>query len=593
MYFELGADTAKRNTRTCKSTHKKHYCFYCKKSVVQIARHLLTLHSKEVEVQDIKQLHISDPIRRRKLNLLRNKGDFEHNKVSKENILVVRHSTKANTHNEKQYVPCPSCLGYFMKHNLRHHKARCSPHKGDRQLQGNSRKLLNLIHGKASERLRNCVVAHMFQDEILNNILFDEYLILYGNYLCVKYTQDHLKNHVRAQLRLLGRLMIRAKVHCNSIKCCKDLLHSVYCDILRKAIDEVAELDETRGIYNHPYNARTLGTAVQKIVGIIKSESIKRGDDDQLKISKSFLQVYKIDIAPYLNRICAQSEKKQKRIKNSQVNLPENEEIKKYFEYLLKNATFYQDKLEKKFRIEDWKYLAQYLLVALAVFNRKRPGEIQRLELEDFYRRQCINQKELNSLERDDQLQADKYVRVGFGGKLGNSTALLIDKEKILPGLLLVIKYRNRAGVHEYNPFLFGASSDQYKTFSTYSSHQLFLAKSGMKPTNLSFTNLRYHLATEVSKGGTNQEEEMRVSNYMSHDYNIHKNIYDKSAVVLDITRVSKHLESSSIQKVNKVSSNSSPKNSDSDEDYNPDCSITSDDEPDISEVELCLGMYK
>ncbi|KAJ8947908.1 hypothetical protein NQ317_005946 [Molorchus minor] len=56
---------------------------------------------------------------------------------------------------------------------------------------------------------------------------------------------------------------------------------------------------------------------------------------------------------------------------------------------------------------------------------------------------------------------------------------------------------------------------------------------------------MRKQFATQVAKGAPSQEEERRISNYMSHDYNIHKRIYDQSTSLVDITRVSKHLEKS------------------------------------------------
>lgn len=301
------------------------------------------------------------------------------------------------------------------------------------------------------------------------------------------------------------------------------------------------------------------------------------------------MQVFKIDVAPYLNRICSLSEKKQKRIKRSQEKLPENTEIQKYLKYLLDHAAFHKDRLEEELSVDDWKHLAQYLLVAVAVFNRKRPGEIQRLELDDYHRRQGISQKELDFLEVDDRLQADKYVRVGFEGKLGNSTAILINKDNVLLGLLIMLKYRDTAGVHKNNQFVFGAPlTNENKTFSIYASRQTFLINSAMDASLLSFTNLRYHLATEVSKRSSSQEEEKRVSNYMSHDYSIHKNIYDQSAVLIDITKVSKHLEASAAS--NKVSRERILKRKIT---FSGEFQLISSlpcDGPDSREVERCLG---
>lgn len=184
-------------------------------------------------------------------------------------------------------------------------------------------------------------------------------------------------------------------------------------------------------------------------------------------------------------------------------------------------------------------------MVYLAVFNRKRPGETQRIEIMDFQNRESVNSRDLVHLNVLDKIQAEKYERIGFRGKLGNDTALLVDKTNIVPGIILILKYRKAAGVHPSNRFIFAKPSKIEKnvTFDAYRCHRQFCETMGINHENLTFTKLRKHLATEVAKKGTTQEDERRVSTYMSHDYNIHKKIYDQSAVLVDITKVSKHLE--------------------------------------------------
>lgn len=137
---------------------------------------------------------------------------------------------------------------------------------GSRQLQGNSRNLTNHIHEKASE------------DEVTNEIL-----VTYTIYLCIKYTEHLLKNHIRTQLRLLGRFMLRIKVH--DIKTCKDVIDSKNIDTVREA---VGELDPLTNIYKHPTNAQTLFTELKKIVLVVKSESDKPDDTILMKKPKVF-----------------------------------------------------------------------------------------------------------------------------------------------------------------------------------------------------------------------------------------------------------------------------------------------------------------
>ncbi|XP_074033916.1 uncharacterized protein isoform X1 [Leptinotarsa decemlineata] len=450
---------------------------------------------------------------------------------------------------DRKTRPCPSCLGYFSKDNLRQHKKKCSPKKGDRCLQGNSLRLTNYIHVRASEMLRNQIAPNMYKDEVSNHILFDEISIVYGNFLCIKYTESHLKTHIRAQLRLLGRFMLQAKTIDPNIKCCKDLMHPSCIDTVRKAIDVVAGFNQESGIYKHPTNARTLSTEFKKNLEVVLSECDKNEDEHLRKLTKAMTRRYNLELAPYINRICKLSENRHDRLK--EVNsLPDNKDVEDYLEYLTKPADFHHNCLKIKFVFEYWNKLCQYVLVALAVFNRKRPGETQRIELDDFNKRECVSEKDFINLTEHEKIQASKYIRVEFKGKLGNTTALLVDKNQILPYLKTKIKYRVKAGVHPENPYLFGfPSKDKYKIYDTYRYNRLFSEDSGINKT-LTFTNLRKHFATEVAKEGTSHEEELRISNYMSHKYNIHKTFYDQSTPLIDITTVSQRLEKSAKKKI-------------------------------------------
>lgn len=491
-------------------------------------------------------LHKDNFQRKKKIDDLRKKGDFQHNQLNYNNENIVMRNSKIA---RRMYRPCPSCLGYFSKDNLRHHKKKCSPKKGDRSLQGNSIKLTKYIHTRASDMLRNQIAPNMYKDEISNNFLFDEILIVYGNFLCIKYTESHLKTHIRAQLRLLGRFMLKAKTIDPNIRCCKDLMHPSCIDTVREAIDIVAGLNRETGVYEHPSNARTLSTEFKKILQVVLSECDKNEDDHLRKLTKAMSRRYDLELAPYINRICKLSENRISRLRGFNT-MPENKEVEEYLEYLTKGAEVHVTNLKIKYTFEDWNKLCQYLLVALAVFNRKRPGEIQRVELEEFNKRASVSEKDVINLTEQEKIQADKYIRVAFRGKLGNTTALLIDKNRVLPSLQQVIKYRIKAGVHPENPYLFGfPSKDKYKTYDTYRCNRQFLDESGMNKSSLTFTNLRKHFATQVAKEGTSHEEELRISNYMSHKYSIHKAVYDQSTPLVDITTVSQRLERSAKKK--------------------------------------------
>lgn len=79
------------------------------------------------------------------------------------------------------------------------------------------------------------------------------------------------------------------------------------------------------------------------------------------------------------------------------------------------------EKLERYFSHDAWIHLAEYTLVHLAVFNRKRSGETQRILLDNYKNYEIIADNDL-PIETDalSKEQAKKWARIRLTGKLGS-----------------------------------------------------------------------------------------------------------------------------------------------------------------------------
>jgi len=62
-----------------RSYNKKHFCFYCKKFVQKMSRHLWRKHQDESDVAKAFSLPKNSKERKLQLDYIRNKGNFEHN----------------------------------------------------------------------------------------------------------------------------------------------------------------------------------------------------------------------------------------------------------------------------------------------------------------------------------------------------------------------------------------------------------------------------------------------------------------------------------------------------------------------------------
>ncbi|XP_041841692.1 uncharacterized protein LOC121640119 isoform X4 [Melanotaenia boesemani] len=106
---------------------KKHYCVFCRRPQVKIARHLLRKHGDEQEVVAASTLPPGSKQRHLLLEHLRCRGNYLHN------IEVIRQGSgeiipwrqPSEEVDARNYLPCPLCLGFFLRADLWKHQVSC------------------------------------------------------------------------------------------------------------------------------------------------------------------------------------------------------------------------------------------------------------------------------------------------------------------------------------------------------------------------------------------------------------------------------------------------------------------------------------
>ncbi|KAM4712000.1 uncharacterized protein FYW61_021047 [Anableps anableps] len=106
---------------------KKHYCVFCRRPQVKIARHLLRKHADQQEVLAASALPTGSKQRHLLLEHLRCRGNYLHNievirQGSGEIVPWRQPSEKVDARN---YLPCPLCLGFFLRADLWRHQVSC------------------------------------------------------------------------------------------------------------------------------------------------------------------------------------------------------------------------------------------------------------------------------------------------------------------------------------------------------------------------------------------------------------------------------------------------------------------------------------
>ncbi|KAL3287147.1 hypothetical protein HHI36_001626, partial [Cryptolaemus montrouzieri] len=192
------------------------------------------------------------------------------------------------------------------------------------------------------------------------------------------------------------------------------------------------------------------------------------------------------------------------------------------------------------------------VLVSLLVFNRRRPGDIARVKIEDSLNCEYVN---LNKKQ-------NQYIRFSIQGKIAIGVPVMVHLTK-LPSLKLVLKYRKKAGVSRLNPYLFVIPGRDHFVHLE-ADRLLKIYSKACNHNSLSCTELRKHLATNCAQWDLQDVQIKDIADYMGHHERIHMEHYRIPSATRDITRISNILEkaqgeSNAYKELNEDGLNSEP----------------------------------
>lgn len=530
-----------------KKTKKKQCCTYCHKLFVSLPPHLERVHSNEQKVKEFTREQDS-AIRKKLIEKIRKEGNYKHNTDPKINtgILIVPRNPKAEWNRTVgDFLVCKYCNAHMAANNLRHHAKKCSGKNSvARDLTSNGRKLLRNVHRQANDEMRNVILPVLRDDEVGRVIRSDKLIVLYGNKLSVQYPEQHLQKMIRGHLRLLGRFLIAMRKLSGEIT---DLI-SIYRPKHYKHVVEATKItagfnDQTKR-YNSPNVASTLGTLLKKVGNALNFESIMEEDDDRHKNVKKFLQCFSADFGVSVNVGVKTTRTYHQR--NKVVELPTTAAVNNYFNFLESNRKAAFTALKEEVTESNWLFLSQYTLVSLLVFNRRRPGELERVLIEDFRKYKGLDEQGdseiLEKMSAKERGIACLFVRFEIRGKLQRIVPVIASRSHVAC-IELLLETRTRVNVNENNPHVFGLPGDdetRWKFLSACALNKLFAQKSGLLDhQQLRATELRKHMATQGVAFNLNENEVNDLCQFMGHHKDIHKTVYRQTIVEREITNIS------------------------------------------------------
>ena len=116
------------NNKPKQKFDKRDVCFYCQMNVLttSLSDHLTRRHSAEDLVDEVTRLAKKSKKRRRLLQVIRNKGNFEFNKTVLKcggNLIVVQRPTETRdiSCDIDSYVACSHCYGFYNRNDIYRH----------------------------------------------------------------------------------------------------------------------------------------------------------------------------------------------------------------------------------------------------------------------------------------------------------------------------------------------------------------------------------------------------------------------------------------------------------------------------------------
>ncbi|XP_020317697.2 uncharacterized protein LOC109871285 isoform X2 [Oncorhynchus kisutch] len=550
--------STKMTVSTCSMTDdgkrkwdKKYFCLYCNEPHHKIARHLERMHAEEAAVAHAISFPKLSKIRSLLLDQLRNKGNYLHNLEvlqSGDGEIVTKKRPSYNGVSVRDYLPCQHCLAFFNKIDLWKHEGSCKARKGQDEKRGGKRVRVQA----ASSRLLplpvystgGCeeIIHNMNQDDIQCHIKNDPLICKYGNALSAKH--GHAKSqftYISSKMRELARFVLTV----NEMDCGVQYLHEVCVPSKFKlavhAARKMSGHDPTSDRYKTPSLALKIGYSLKRATEIAFGESRMTEDREAEAQAKRFIELLENDWNNCFSGLSL-----------SAVPQCDEVDVSSLTEDLIKLQKFLKvaEDTAKRELLESptnavWKKLNETLLAEIALFNRKRTGEVAKMLLETYTNRKKspASADIFNSLSRlEQELGDEKLTRVEIEGKNGRTMPVLLTA-RMISSLEILIANRDKVGVSKDNPYVFARSPDAASYVRGSDCLRKFARACNAKnPESLIHATVRKEVAIHCQILNLNESELDQVAKLLGHDTQVHKEYYRLSENAAHLAEISKLL---------------------------------------------------
>lgn len=530
--------TAKHN-----KYNKKQHCLFCKKSISKLARHLESAHSDQPDVAKAFSFTKGSRKRRDLLRSLKKMGNFQHNanvaSSGTGEMVACRRPTTAKS--SENFRHCKHCQGLYARYSLWRHVRNCTQKSVEGKSSKKQRIHLDLPKPEDVHEAVWKIACEMNQDEISVVVRSEKEILCLGESLFnARKPQERRNDYIRQKMREMARLLITAR-SLTPLKTTRDLVMPSNFPHLIRAVRAVAGYESESNSYKTPSLALKLGNSLAKVAGIVQCNAIIANQNAIAESAKQFVTLYERKWAESVSS-AALGTLQQAKWNKPQV-LPFTQDVSLLHNFLATESAKWIKDLKDNPNSTNFGNLAKVTLTQLVLFNRKRQGEVSKMNLEVFTSR---NHEELNpdimmGLTEFEQKLAKHFERVEIRGKRSRMVPVLLTPNMIA-AMELLVENRNQCQVLRENEYLF-ARPGVLSHFRGSDCFRMFAKQCGAQhPEALTSTRLRKQVATLSTVLNLKENEMDQLATFLGHDIRVHREFYRLPESTLQLAKVSKLL---------------------------------------------------
>ncbi|MCJ8736636.1 hypothetical protein PDJAM_G00014750 [Pangasius djambal] len=520
---------------------KLNFCFVCGKACTKITRHL-KLHRKDnIEIETAFKLPKKSKQRSHILEVLRNRGNYQHNKlvlINGTGLIKARRMPKDDIDTQK-FEYCMYCKGLYMRKELWKHVKRCTSNP-ERDTQKAPRSVLGLAALSQCPHLRHIsddvkkMLCDMHQDEVAQAIRDDEYVLkLAQDFFDKKGNSKERHAFVRQTVRCIGKFLVLLRNKFAMRNLAEAIKPSSF-SLVTEAVKEIAEFNEEKKSFAIPSLARRIGLALRKYCILSARKAFAVGDKKLIQATGTFMDLFNNAQSQF-----ALGEKRCLGIQSNSFLLPFVNDVRMFHCYLEKAAHCAMKELRETPFAQSYADLCKVTLAQILMFNR-RHGEVSQMTIKSLQERDQVQASEISeALTELEKVFCEGYCKILVRQKIGALVPIILTPDMI-SALMLLTEKRDQCSVSKSNIYVFGQPRSN-RCYRGENALRICANECGaMNPDMLTSTRFSRHISTLSQVLTLKNLELKKLAKFTGHDISLRKEYYRQSEATPRLAKICK-----------------------------------------------------